>query len=346
MFDVAIVADGNASIGIGHIMRCSAIAEALTETGYTVCYIVSDRDSAEIAAGLGYRFLCMDTDYRELHCQAEKIVNYIQEYGIRAVFFDSYFASDLLFEQISKKCIVGCFGYGKNYSKGMNFIVPYGVSSDKEWFERIAVQNGVRLLFGSKYVPLRAAFQGLKPKNGKKKPERLFLTCGGTDPLNIIPTLIDGIRESGTEIKIDVIIGQYMSEQKIRNSCRSIENIFFHQGLKDLFPLMKSADIAISAGGMTLYELMASSVPVIAYAFADNQLGNEKLGKAIVWCGDIRNNGKADESVLKKIVNEMNALINDENRRIQLINNGKNVCDGNGAVRIAGEIGELIRNTE
>ena len=48
--------------------------------------------------------------------------------------------------------------------------------------------------------------------------------------------------------------------------------------------VMKYCDIAITAGGSTMYELCACGVPMITYAFADNQLpgveGFEKLGVA------------------------------------------------------------------
>ena len=54
---------------------------------------------------------------------------------------------------------------------------------------------------------------------------------------------------------------------------------------------MKKADIAISAGGTTLYELCACGTPTISYSFADNQLDNvEQFQKdeLIDYAGDVR----------------------------------------------------------
>ena len=54
---------------------------------------------------------------------------------------------------------------------------------------------------------------------------------------------------------------------------------------------MKKVDVAISAGGTTLYELCACGTPTISYSFADNQLNNVKQfdeDGIIPYAGDVR----------------------------------------------------------
>ena len=57
---------------------------------------------------------------------------------------------------------------------------------------------------------------------------------------------------------------------------------------------MQEADLAISAGGTTLYELCAVGTPTICYSMADNQLDNvrqfEKDG-LMYYAGDARQDG-------------------------------------------------------
>lgn len=59
----------------------------------------------------------------------------------------------------------------------------------------------------------------------------------------------------------------------------------------DIEKYMMEADIAISAGGSTLYELCAIGTPTISYSFADNQLDNvTKFAEdgLIAYAGDAR----------------------------------------------------------
>lgn len=341
-YEIAIVVDGNSSIGMGHIMRCGAIADALKDMGRNVLFIVSDKESENKVKELGFDVHCMDTDYKKLDGQAERIIECLSEHGAGFVFFDSYFASNELFDEVSLMCPVGCFGYGKKYRHGMCLIVPYGISSDKQWYEDSFHKGDVNVLFGSKYVPLKKSFWNLPLRDGDKKVERLLLTSGGTDSFGISAALIDNIRRRKIDIQIDLVVGQFYDTKMIRKICNIYSDIVCYENLTDLSALMSSVDVAISSGGITLYELMASSVPTIAYALADNQLGNEQLNGAVKWCGDVRKGDILNLSIVDRIVSELEILINDGKKRNFLIRRGRDVCDGHGAERIAQMITEII----
>lgn len=47
--------------------------------------------------------------------------------------------------------------------------------------------------------------------------------------------------------------------------------------MSDIENYMKRADVAVSAGGSTLYELCAVGTPTISYALADNLNSLEKV---------------------------------------------------------------------
>lgn len=340
-YEVALITDGNASIGMGHIMRCSAIADALNDLGLDVLFIVSDKDSEEIVNSLGYNTERLECDYRDLSNEAELIKEILVKYKTGFAFFDSYYVGNELFEAVSLTCPVGCFGYGKKYYKGMSLIVPYGISSNKKWYEETFELQRTTVLFGSKYIPLKKCFWCSQADSKIYEPSRLLLTCGGADPLGITEALVSEIRDTGIGIQIDVVVGKFFDDEKLKAGCKKHSNVVFHEGLNDLSSLMHSRTVAISSGGTTIYELMASCVPTIAYAIADNQLGNEKLDGALVWCGDVRENGILNHLAVKRIVSTLDMLIKDPQKRKALIENGRKICDGHGAERIAYEIRRL-----
>lgn len=96
---------------------------------------------------------------------------------------------------------------------------------------------------------------------------------------------------------------------------------------------MQEADIAISAGGTTLYELCALGVPTISYAFVDNQLDNVKQFQAddiIAYAGDVR-----EENIVDKINMYLKKYMNDMELRKKKSLQMQRFIDGKGAERIA-----------
>src|SRR3990170_2242854 len=59
------------------------------------------------------------------------------------------------------------------------------------------------------------------------------------------------------------------------------EGVTVHRGLDSLRRLMLEADLAVTGGGTTLYECLATGTPVVGMCLADNQRPNiEELGGA------------------------------------------------------------------
>lgn len=79
-------------------------------------------------------------------------------------------------------------------------------------------------------------------------------------------------------------------------------NVMLLKAVENIDVYMRNADIAISAGGTTLYELCACGTPTICYSFADNQLDNVKRFSSddiMIYAGDVRSG-----NVILNIVNE------------------------------------------
>lgn len=64
---------------------------------------------------------------------------------------------------------------------------------------------------------------------------------------------------------------QYASEQN---------NVVLHCDVKDMAGLMTACQLAVTAGGTTIYELSVLGVPFVCFSYAENQEGlTEWLGK-------------------------------------------------------------------
>ena len=101
--------------------------------------------------------------------------------------------------------------------------------------------------------------------------------------------------------------------------------------------LILKCDVAISAGGSTLYELCACGIPTVMFVMADNQLhAYESITKELMLDGG---NMLVDENMCTNgIVNCVMNLINDTTLRQSLSRKMQIAVDGNGAVRIVNKI--------
>ena len=95
---------------------------------------------------------------------------------------------------------------------------------------------------------------------------------------------------------------------------------------------MKEADLAISAGGTTLYELCAVGTPAISYSFADNQLYNVKQfakDGMIDYAGDVRR-----DDIFTNVVELYQKYDKDRRLREERSVRMQQMVDGKGAERI------------
>ena len=133
------------------------------------------------------------------------------------------------------------------------------------------------------------------------------------------------------DIRIHVILGCGFKKD-IRKNFMENKNIRLYHDLsaKQLKEIMEKVDIAISAGGSTLYELASCGVPTIAIKVAENQvlLVNEleKRGIVIGLDSDNKNFGK-------ELTKDIMFLITDRDRRREMAAKAVNLMDGRGALR-------------
>jgi spore coat polysaccharide biosynthesis predicted glycosyltransferase SpsG len=194
-----------------------------------------------------------------------------------------------------------------------------------------------KLLLGCAYAPLRQEFKNLPPKVINDNVNRILLMTGGTDPYHALKRILDAL--TGFGCTIDVICGRYNTDydymvKKYQND----EKIKIIQHTDKLIDYMKEADVAVSAGGSTLYELCAVGTPTITYAIADNQLDNVKQFKndgLMPYAGDVRH-----DDFVSNILKYMEAMVQTD-YRMEISAKMQMLVDGNGAERIVKELGGL-----
>ena len=147
-----------------------------------------------------------------------------------------------------------------------------------------------------------------------------------------------------TGITCEVIVGPLFEEDYVKElEAMADQNaaITLHYNPDNMAGIMKKCDLAVSAGGTTLYELCAIGVPTVVYTMADNQVQFVKEfdeAGAAKYAGDVRD----DRRFIQKIVTWGTAAVDNPGFRKRMSEKARSIIDGKGAEKIANAIVEMI----
>lgn len=344
---VAIRADGGYGIGMGHIMRTIAIAEALRNQNCDVLYVCANDGPKLELDRLGFESRVLGTRVHDLVSETDAIARVIAADAIDFVFVDSFFASNDYFRLLSQSCGVGSMGLERRFDEGLDLIVSYLDSTDREWYRSVFSDTDTVALIGPQYAPIRAEFQSIVHKPIRDRVDNLLIMSGGTDDLNTCARILENLchDEYWIDVTKHVIVGEKFKWKKELIECFSVfDDVILHRNISLIGSLMSSCDLAITAGGFSAYELAACGVPMVAYAVSRDQVVNGKIDGAMEWLGDARDESSGlDGSKVHEICSAARALAEDPGRRRTMRNASALLgIDFHGAERIANGISDIL----
>lgn len=183
-----------------------------------------------------------------------------------------------------------------------------------------------------KFASLRKPFWRTKKKIIKKKIRNIFIFFGGSDIRKLSIKIAKLINEYNNDYKITLI-----SPQKI-----NLKNVTCYKFVdeKKMNNLLSKADIVITSGGQTLYEMACLGVPgiVISETIYD-------IEDAIAWknMGSIIYIGKWSSNNIEKKILKSIIKIEHKDIRLKLSKNGQKTIDGKGGIRLVKKILQNVR---
>lgn len=323
--------DMNDVIATGHVMRCLAIADAAKTMGESTTFILADEQAEALIEARGHRCIVLHTQWNAMESELTTLMSVIEEREIKSILIDSYQVTERYLESLTR-CVRTTYLDDLNaFHYPVNAIICYASYWDRFGYKERYPDT--ELYLGTGYVPLRQVFWKTEKKIIHERVGSLVLLSGGTDHYDVVSRILEGINRSHYR-RVDVICGIYNTRyERLCERYEAEENIYIHKGVTDIERYMKSADVAISAGGTTLYELCACGTPTISYAFADNQLDNVRRfheDGIIDYAGDVRSDD---------IVTQINRYLEEYQQNRDIIcrksERMQRLVDGKGAMRIA-----------
>lgn len=343
--NIAIRADGSPEIGMGHIMRCLSLAKAFKKAGCTVCFLSKYHEGIHKIEQEGFQAVKVDTgtDFPDIDSEAGLIVNQIVKDRVDLLIVDTYHISEKYFLDIKpylKKLV---------YIDDVNeFVYPVDIlingNITGEYMEYRKYDEDEQMLLGPQFNLIREEFKGLPKRKVNKNVKEIMITTGGSDPFHLCPRMVQSIldKDEFKKLKVNVVIGSLFSKE-LKNCLYRIRdnhsNIILNENVKYMSEIMLKSDVAVSAGGSTLYELCACGTPTLAVIIAGNQeflvTKMEKLNyiESLGWYHHLDNRIFADK---------LKAFAENYERRKDYCDRMQELVDGNGAERVVKEILERL----
>jgi UDP-2,4-diacetamido-2,4,6-trideoxy-beta-L-altropyranose hydrolase len=323
---VVIRTDAGADIGLGHLRRCLALARAFRAMGIETRFLVHAPDGGVPDTGFDTRLLAGARDLVETLAAA-------RAKGVLAVVVDSYTVDTAYFRMLAEAgCRVVAIDDPADRELPVHVVVNPSATADRP---RYRGAGHTRYLLGPRYAMLQPEFAAGVAPRASEHVRRVLLTLGGGDPGRLTARLISIIAAVVDAIPVDVVVGPWFAGDAALRALAagSAGAIVLHDRPTDMRALMLAADVAVSGGGQTTFELAATGTPTVAIRLADNQTYTLKTlaeAGALVHVGDVD-----DPSLDAALASALDTLVKDGERRAEMSRRARAAVDGRGAARVA-----------
>lgn len=330
--------DGAEDIGLGHIVRCLALAEELTvEHNYQVTFAVHrGKPGLDMIKERAYPVISVNEDMKTFS-EEEFLKNAVRESGCNAVIMD-------LRENISLDFLHSLGNQGiilvdiddpkeKRLVADLAFYPPVPQVKKMDW-------SGFQgqLMVGWEWVILRKEFTAMA--NQQRIPNdrlHLLVTMGGSDPAGFTLTVIEALDLLEDDFDTTVVLGAaFFGEEELQSLLLRTKRKFrILRNVQNMAAIMAQADLAIASFGMTAYELACMGVPALYMCLTDD---HAESCQVFVDAGVAFKLERGYS--IEKIANQISLSLWDDKYRDEM--KAKKVISGYGAQRIVAEINKVL----
>ena len=332
--------DVNATIGAGHLMRCIALGQALKTQNCEVIFITActSKDLHQRLRDEEFRVVTLAHPYPDpLDWQMTSKV--LQSSPDTWVMLDGYHFDAAYQRQIKagghRLLVIDDMAHLGQYC--CDILLNQNINAEKLHYSSEA---NTRFLLGPRYILLRTEF--LNWINFKrefpKTSGKILITLGGGDSDNRTLQVIRAMQNLALKkFEAVVVVGPANPHAQILDSEAKHSNfpIQLIHNARNMPELMAWADMAISAGGSTCWELLFMGVPTLVTVTAENQQVNaeglKEAGAAVIL-------GQHYNLSATKINRAVKKLATAAATRIQMSQRGHNLVDGRGVERVLREV--------
>jgi CMP-N-acetylneuraminic acid synthetase/spore coat polysaccharide biosynthesis predicted glycosyltransferase SpsG len=319
--------DGSGSLGMGHVFRSLAIADALRQTSRAEIAFLMTADHPEgivTASRFGYPVRIAKENRLDVY------LDHIRD-----------FAPAILINDLP----VVAEGYLRALSHlgaaTVNLVDTLDDLERVEHYAQVIVsvmheagETPEAFYGGPAYAILRSHFRGRK-KEVRREPGLVLLSFGGSDPQGLTLKAARALDSLPPEIEVVAVAGPafaYRKEFEALSASLGRKVPLINEAGGHIADLMLEADVVVGSGGMSVYEIAALGTPGIVLG---QNTREEKRMREFARSGTVEYLGLGTEVAESRLLAAVEALLQDVVRRGEMSQRGRALVDGFGADRAA-----------
>ena len=319
--------DGSRVMGMGHVYRSLAVAEALREGSRAEIAFLMSADHSEGIATVsksGYPVRVFKSG------GLEALIDSIQDFAPSVVINDLPLVEETYLRSLARLGavtinLVDTLEDLERVSRDAQFVISV-MNEDRETPEGF--------YGGPAFAILRRHFQG-RERVFREKPVKILLTFGGADPQALTLKVARALAPLTRDIEVISVAGPAFPHTRVFEALQRTlgKNLPLVSGLDvQIADLMLDADLVLCSGGMSVYEIAALGAPGVV--LAQNAREDRRM-REFSRFGTIAYLGLGVDVDETTILDAVSGLLADSGRRRSMSGKGRTLVDGFGAARAA-----------
>ena len=323
--------DASSDIGLGHVIRCLAVAKELRRSNHII-FATAEDDTNSYIGDSNFEFFLKGRDETEevfldrvgsilkpdvfvidkKYPYSQTILNRLKQNGIKIVMIDNI-----------------CDGL----SASDEVVFPAAHTDITLLREYLSQERITRVKTGPEYVILRDDILELKDRvrHDLHVPPNIVVTTGGTDPEGVLLNLITWLKEMDLEANILILVGQaFKFQDELEYLVDALPDNFcvMPYSLQDLI----KGDIVICTFGVSIYEMIYLQIPTICISHSRENAEGARILKERY--GVIEDMGYMKDMNPQRLYVAIARLLTDKAYYMDMVERCGNLIDREGAKRV------------
>lgn len=333
---VVIRCDGHPDLGLGHVVRCLAIARSLRDRqGIGIVFAMADRaPGPEMVREAGFPVELSNGEVSE-SLWLGKILTGRRANGL-LLDIRTDLAATSIRDWRRKGILIAVLDDGseRRLCADLAFYPPVPQINEMDWTDF----TGIRLI-GWEWIPLRADFDRKLPPPANQTPQ-VAITMGGSDPAGLSLLALNALQRLDVPLNVRLILGRSFAHgpqlaqllPSLRTPVTILENV------SSMPETLADADLVVASFGVTAYETAALGLPTILLSLTDDHARSARALHLAGMAISLGNHADVTEGQLADVIR--NLLSDPEALRTMRV-----ACvfiDGKGADRIADRLNKSL----